>query len=485
MIIFLLIIYIFLKMDEVRKLKLNLRTLQRKLDETDEQARLIIRTDLELHQVQEELDRRISSLWALQRFSQVTSGSLREEEVFGSIGERLINDLGFNFCLIFLKREGKILPVVSLGSYDIDRSEVFLNLVEKIGLESLKHERIFFNRPHPKFEDFKKKIFELFGLSSFVLMPLVVMGEVRGGVILGKLQEKVFSESDEQLAEIFSAQISQSLGNIHLFEELYNSRQELENKIRARTRELEKILEELRRVNKLKSEFVSSVSHELRTPLTSIKGYASLLMDEKFGNIPPEVKMRLERINQQADTLVTMVNELLDIARIESGRMKLEIQKFDLVELLKRVYDFLLPQISQKRLKFELIYPEEALMEADKKLIERLFINLLSNAIKFTPSEKKIRVEIEEGEDSFEVSVKDEGVGIPPEDLENIFKEFYRSSNPLSKESQGTGLGLSLVKNIVEAHRGKIRVESKLGEGSNFIFVLPKHFEEKSSDEKR
>ncbi|HEC70026.1 MAG TPA: HAMP domain-containing histidine kinase, partial [Candidatus Omnitrophica bacterium] len=167
-----------------------------------------------------------------------------------------------------------------------------------------------------------------------------------------------------------------------------------------------------------------------------------------------------------------MINELLDIARIESGRSKIEIQKIELSEMIKRIADYFYPQLKGKNLQLILTL-SSLFVEADKSLLERVFINLLSNAIKFTPQGKKIEIKCEKKDNYVEVSVRDEGIGIPQEDLENIFKEFYKIDNPLQKEVKGTGLGLSLVRNIIKAHRGEIWVESKAGEGSKFIFTLP------------
>ena len=295
-----------------------------------------------------------------------------------------------------------------------------------------------------------------------------------GIVVLGSFSEEEIFKGVRETTEILATQIAQSLENITLFEQLYKSQQDLERKVSERTQDLKGALEEIRKVSRLKSEFVSAVSHELRTPLTSIKGYASLLVQEKFGKLPQEIKLRLERINQQSDTLVSMINDLLDIARIESGRMKIDIQNIDVVEVIKRVGDLLYPQMDQNQITLELNLPDNLLIEADRKLMERVMINLLNNAIKFTPQGKKISVGINQNKDRTRINVKDEGIGIAPDDLDNVFREFYKVDNERNKEVKGTGLGLSLVKNIVKAHGGEVWVESRLGQGADFIFTIPR-----------
>ena len=467
-VIILLAIFSLKKMDRIRILEKEVRRLENNLREMDEQAKLIVKTDLELSRVQEELDKRVSGLLALQRLSQSLSSTLEEENLFLAIREDLISGLGFSSCLIVLKKEDSLVAPVSIGVNDefkkmmVSQEGVdFLRFL--VGKKVISHKDI-----SPEFEYLSQKI----SFKSFLASSIQSKDNPLGFLILGNTFQEEISGGALEIAEIFSSQLAQSLENIRLFEEVFRSRQELEERVKERTNSLQEALEKIKKISRLKSEFVSAISHEFRTPLTSIKGYASLLVQEKFGKIPAEVRLRLERINQQADTLVNMINELLDIARIESGRSKIEIQKIELSEMIKRIADYFYPQLKGKNLQLILTL-SSLFVEADKSLLERVFINLLSNAIKFTPQGKKIEIKCEKKDNYVEVSVRDEGIGIPQEDLENIFKEFYKIDNPLQKEVKGTGLGLSLVRNIIKAHRGEIWVESKAGEGSKFIFTLP------------
>ncbi|MCD6539645.1 MAG: GAF domain-containing sensor histidine kinase [Candidatus Omnitrophica bacterium] len=467
-IIIFLSIFSLKKMDRIRILGKEIRRLENSLREMDEQAKLIVKTDLELSKVQEELDKRVSGLLALQRLSQSLSSTLEEESLFLAIREDLISDLGFSSCLIIVKKGDSLAVPVSIGVNDEFKEMIasqggagfFRFLISK---EVISHKEL-----PPEFE----YLFQKSSFKSFLASSIQSKDSPLGFLILGNIFQEEISGGALEIVEIFSSQLAQSLENIHLFEEVFRSHRELEEKVKERTKSLQEALEKIEKISRLKSEFVSAVSHEFRTPLTSIKGYASLLVQERFGKIPPAVRLRLERINQQADTLVNMINELLDIARIESGRSKIEIQKIDLSETMKKIADYFYPQLKEKNLQLILTL-SSLFVEADKSLLERVFINLLSNAIKFTPQGKKIEIKCEKKDNYAEVSVRDEGIGIPQEDLENIFKEFYRIDNPLQKEVKGTGLGLSLVRNIIKAHQGEIWVESKVGEGSKFIFTLP------------
>ncbi|MDD5292279.1 MAG: HAMP domain-containing sensor histidine kinase, partial [Candidatus Omnitrophica bacterium] len=241
-----------------------------------------------------------------------------------------------------------------------------------------------------------------------------------------------------------------------------------------RTRELSAALEEIKVVTKPKSDFVSAVSHELRTPLTSIKGYASLLSAGKLGELPQPVKERLEKINKHADSLSQLINNILDISRIESGRVEMKIEDIDLKRLLDAVSDLLAPQFKEKQINFSQELADNiSTLPADINQLQRVFINLIGNSLKFTPPDGKITVRAKKADGAVQIDVEDTGMGIAEKNLGKIFGEFYREDNEINQNVKGTGLGLSLVKYIVEAHKGKIWFTSKLNKGTTFSFTLP------------
>jgi len=191
--------------------------------------------------------------------------------------------------------------------------------------------------------------------------------------------------------------------------------------------------------------------------------------------LPEEAKLRIQKINQHSDELAHLVNNLLDIARIESGRltMKLEIQ--DLNKLANETKELLSMQLKDKELELNITIPEDAnYVIADSGQIKRVLINIIGNAIKFTSLKGKINLRAQRKGPEIQIDVADTGCGIPSDAQEAIFEEFFRVDNPINQEVKGTGLGLALVKNIIEAHKGKIWVKSSLGSGSTFSFTLPK-----------
>jgi len=469
-----LVLFLLRKMEEVKNKDAKINNLTGSLNTMDEQARLIVKTDLELSYIQEELDRKIKSLFALQRLSEILNRYLGEE-IFSKINENIVNDLGFDLLSVFMKEGDRVVLKAAVGFRHPEGLFQFEELSNKKGILSFLSEKRMVSDGFSAegFEPFHDYIQRKLGIQSFVLSLVQGKEGILGFVLLGRYIKTEFSEGTREIVEILSAHIAQAVDNIRLFEELYSSKKSLEDKIKERTMDLEKALKEVEKSSRLKSEFVSAVSHEFRTPLTSIKGYASLLMQEKFGKMPEDVKLRLERIDQQSDSLVSMINGLLDISRIESGRIEISFQKSNLSEIIKRVGKNLYPQISGKKIELRYGLPEKLILDIDRKLMERVITNLLSNAVKFTPEGKKIVITASLSGEEAVVQIKDEGIGIQAEDLDNVFKEFYRTDAAVKKGIQGTGLGLSLVKNIINAHKGNIRVGSKLGEGADFIFTLP------------
>jgi signal transduction histidine kinase len=281
------------------------------------------------------------------------------------------------------------------------------------------------------------------------------------------------TKGDQELISILCNQIAQTLDNARLFEKTWKSQQELEMKVEERTRQLTSALDEVQKMSKRKSDFISSVSHELRTPLTSIKGYAAILLAGSLGNLPDEIKTKLEKINRHSDELVHMINDLLDIARIESGKVDMKLENLDLKAITEKIFDLLTPQATTKNISFNSNIPDNCQsIQADRSQIERVFINLVGNALKFTPQNGKIDINARCSNKIIQIDVKDNGFGIPEEAQDHLFEEFYRVDNKINQEVKGTGLGLALIKHIIEAHGGRIWVKSKLGEGSTFSFTL-------------
>jgi len=478
--IIILSLVIVKKMDKITAVRAEGQKLKSSLDEMDEQAKLIVRTDMELNKTQEDLDKKITGLYSLQRLSRAISTTLEEGQIFQMIEAHYLEELGFEKACAFLWDEpGKHFELNMQTGYIREEAEGILSAINSQKdkfLNLIKDEKTLSSITRsPSEAAFKEKVPVIFKAASFVLSPVLPKEGEKGLLFVGTDNgETVLNEGDEELVTILANQLGQALENARLFDKTWRSQQGLEQKVEERTRDLSRALAKLEAVSRRKSDFISSVSHELRTPLTSIKGYAAILLTGKLGDLPKDIRERLDKINRHSDELVHMVNDLLDIARIESGKVAMKKEPLNLKLIAEKISDLLSVQLKEKHIALIIDIADNAVsISADRSQFERVFINLLSNAIKFTPEKGKITVSSHKTGDGVQVDIADTGCGIPEAALLSIFEEFYRVDNAVNQEVKGTGLGLSLVKHIIEAHGGKIWVNSKIGSGSTFSFTIP------------
>jgi PAS domain S-box-containing protein len=226
--------------------------------------------------------------------------------------------------------------------------------------------------------------------------------------------------------------------------------------------------------DRAKSEFVSTVSHELRTPMTAIKGYTDLLHAGAAGSINPEQKRFLTTIKSNTDRLTALINDLLDISRMETGRIRFEPRPLQVGDVIADVVNALAGQAeeNQQNLTYEVAAGLPDVL-GDRDRLNQVLTNLVGNAVRYTPEGGDIEVQAYAVEKAVRVDVRDTGIGIDPEDMAHIFERFYRADHPLVQEKRGTGLGLSIVKMFIEMHGGRIWVESEPSQGSTFTFILP------------
>jgi signal transduction histidine kinase len=249
--------------------------------------------------------------------------------------------------------------------------------------------------------------------------------------------------------------------------------QRLDEDQRRAAAELQSLNERLAQASRAKSEFLASMSHELRTPLNAILGFIELILDSLYGEVPAELREPLGDVQTNAKHLLRLINDVLDLSKIEAGRMELAPGDYTVEDVLETVRASLRSLASEKGLDFAVVAPTDIpLAYGDGKRITQCLLNLAGNAIKFT---KQGRVEIgaELRGDTLVYRVRDTGIGIPADQLENVFAEFRQVDATIAREYGGTGLGLSISKKFVELHGGRIWVESELGRGSTFLFEVP------------
>jgi len=291
----------------------------------------------------------------------------------------------------------------------------------------------------------------------FLILPLIVRGRVIG--VLGadnKLSRRPFQEREAKILKIFTTQVAVAIDSAMLLEELLRKNAELE------------------RASRFKSEFLAGMSHEFRTPLNSILGFSEILQDQTFGPLNEKQARYVNHILTSGQHLLALINDLLDLSKIEAGKLALCSEEFPLSETLESIRTIVSPMAAKKGIAMGLQVDEGlSTISADPVRFKQIMYNLLSNAIKFTPEGGAVRVSATESLSHLLISVSDTGIGIAPEDQERIFGAFQQVGSSSLKRGEGTGLGLTLTKRLVELHGGRIWVESEVGKGSTFTFTLP------------
>jgi signal transduction histidine kinase len=318
-------------------------------------------------------------------------------------------------------------------------------------------------------------------LAAALVIPLSFTGELIGLLALGeKLSGRAYGAEDVTLLRTLADESAVAINNAMAFKKLEDLRASLEERVRARTEELAALnvaLEasnaRLRELDQLKSDFVSDVSHELRTPLTSIKGYVDYLLEGSAGELSPVQKDFLARVRSNGERLSRLSNDLLDLARIEAGRVEFRPARLVLRDVARDVLDVLQPLASEKTVELALAVPAAVAVRADRDKLHQILLNLSHNAVKFTPPGGQVRVGARASADGTVVTVvEDTGEGIPADELSRVFEKFHQVGQaPASR--QGSGLGLTITRKLVELHGGAIWAESEPGRGSAFCFTLP------------
>ena len=300
-----------------------------------------------------------------------------------------------------------------------------------------------------------RQILERFGFRASLAVPLLREDRIIGGLVVRRKATGEFRPEVIELLKTFATQSVLAIQNARLFREIEEKSQQIEA------------------ANRHKSEFLANMSHELRTPLNAIIGFSEVLQERYFGELNEKQAEYTDDILTSGRHLLSLINEILDLSKVEAGRMELELASFDLPLAIDNARTFVRERATNHGITLEVKVDQRiGDIVADERKIKQILLNLLSNAVKFTPEGGRITINARPTNGSVEISVTDTGIGIAEEDQPRIFEEFRQVGNQ-SKKIEGTGLGLTLAKKFVELHGGRIWVESEVGKGSTFVFTLP------------
>jgi signal transduction histidine kinase len=297
-----------------------------------------------------------------------------------------------------------------------------------------------------------------YGHRTVLVVPLMREQQALGAILLRRMETSPFSEKQIALLQTFADQAAIAIENVRLF-----------NEIQEKSRQLEI-------ADKHKSEFLANMSHELRTPLNAIIGFSEALSERMFGELNDKQADYMKDIHESGRHLLSLINDILDLSKIEAGRMELEPSDFDLPSALSNAMTLVRERAQRHGIALGLkLDPRLSVIHADERKFKQIVVNLLSNAVKFTPDGGRVDVSARLDGDKVEIAVADTGIGIAPEDQATVFEEFKQVGRDYTRKAEGTGLGLALTKRFVELHGGAVRLESVPGKGSRFSFTIPVH----------
>jgi signal transduction histidine kinase len=445
----------------------SIKKLFAELSQSKEQLQYYSRTLEQKVEIRtEELERSVAELTALGEVSRAVSSTLDLEAVLTSIVRHAVKlsktDAGTIYE--FDEVEKVFLPRINYGTRSeyieaLRDSQLRVGDQTAIGKAAAKRgpeqipdleEEVDYPLPHVRWA----------GYRALLALPLQREDRLIGGLVVRRRTAGRFPLPLVNLLQSFAAQSVIAIHNARLFRE-----------IEEKGRELEK-------ANKHKSEFLANMSHELRTPLNAILGYTELILDHIYGEVPEKIQDVLQRLEKNGRHLLSLINDVLDLSKIEAGRLTLSINDYSMSDVIQTVFNVLEPLAAEKQLVLKVdVAADLQTGKGDAQRIAQVILNLIGNAIKFT-SEGEIQLKASVVDDTFLVAVADTGPGISEVDQQKIFEEFHQVDGSSTRRKGGTGLGLSISQKIVEMHGGRIWVDSIPGKGSTFWFTLPVRVEQ-------
>ena len=417
------------------------------------------------------------------RTTQLTQ-SVGELKALGEVGQAVSSTLDLETVLSTIVSRATQLAGMDGGSiyeYDETREEFYLHTTDGLPEELVEALRA---TPIPKGEgalgrmavtgepvqirdiidegSYQSRVREILircGYQSLLAVPLLRDDHLLGGLVVNRNSAGVFAPQVIDLLKTFAAQSALAIQNARLFRE-----------IESKSRQLEI-------ASQHKSEFLANMSHELRTPLNAIIGFSEVLSERMFGEINEKQAEYLTDILDSGRHLLSLINDILDLSKIEAGRMELEPTDFNLPDAIENALILVRERANRHAISLGRTVDERlGMVRADERKVKQVLLNLLSNALKFTPKGGRIDVHADIHDGAARIAVTDTGVGIAPEEKEAVFEEF-RQVGVAAKKVEGTGLGLAISRKIIELHGGRIWVNSELGKGSTFTFTIPVHLE--------
>ena len=462
--------------------------------ETDQgqMAISVIRDITDQRKAEEEIHRHLKRLEALHAIDEAIAGSMDQNHVFKTILEQGLPQLNADAAILLLyDKNSQILNFAAGHGFRTQASQyTSLSLGEGYAgrVAALRQMAYIPNIQVSETGFLRASKFVPEEFVSYYCIPLIAKDEILG--VMEVYYRKPF-EADEGWLNFFNAlgkQAAIAIDNSNLFKELQLSNIDLENRVKERTAELNRLNLELEHANRAKDEFLATMSHELRTPLNSILGFSEYLLEQRRGPLNEKQEQYIQMISSSGSHLLVLINDILDVSKIEAGKLNIHPEIISVTEICESSLNFIKTEAIKKSISVEFINDTSTTtMRADPQRLKQILVNLLNNAVKFTPEKGRVSLEVKISAEREQIlfSVSDTGIGIKQNDLNKLFSPFTQVDNSLSRRQEGTGLGLVIVYKLTELHGGSIQVESEFGKGSRFNVVLPWKLDESLSPENK
>ena len=409
----------------------------------------------------DELARSVEELRALGEVSQAVNSTLDLQTVLDTIVSKAVQlsqtEAGAIYAFDHIRRELQL-----RSTYGMNREMIDALSQRHIGLDDPNIAPAITQRVPTQIADLREEpstplneIILRAGFRALLVAPLMHGEDIAGVLVVRRKTPGAFGQNTAALMKTFAAQSTLAIQNAGLFNEIADKSRQLEI------------------ASKHKSQFLANMSHELRTPLNAILGYTELILDNIYGEAPKRMRTVIERVQYNGKHLLGLINDVLDLSKIEAGQLTLSLNDYSIQDMVQGVYTAVEPLASSKQLLFKTEIPGDLPPAyGDDRRLSQVLLNLVGNAIKFTDA-GEVAVKAAASNGAYTISVSDTGPGIAAQDQRKIFEEFQQADNSQTKTKGGTGLGLSIAKRIVEMHGGRLWVKSSPGHGATFSFMVP------------
>jgi PAS domain S-box-containing protein len=441
--------------------------------------------------LENKLMRQNSRLILIQEIGDSMHSSEHLNEVLDTILSSILK-LGFNRAALYLisKADNMLKGVMSIGfkkdvvkdiSMELARNKN--DLISKVlaGKKPVFAKNIF--DPNNRFY-VPEEWFKTFEGDSILAIPLIIEGEAIGMLTVDMRDKDMEIDDDDlRILELFASDAAIAISRATLNERLDSFNEKLKKKIKEATIELSLKNRRLEELDRMKNQFLSTISHELKTPLTSIQGYSAILKAEKLGALNQEQRKSIEILNSEALRLNELITTLLDLTKLETGRARLQLAETDVNELAESVILSMKASAEKKKIEIQFKPAKLEKIKLDPSLIELALKNLISNSIKYNKENGRIYVSLSDDDSRILFEVRDTGRGISRDKISQIFKKFHQLDEHTIRYEGGTGIGLAIVKSIIDKHNGVIKIDSEAGKGTRIFFTLPKNLIVESEEE--